>query len=186
MAEMVTYLPISSPFIRFAGRYVDEAFGFASGWNFFIFEAALVPFEIVACNVILKYWTSAIPTVLIIGLLFFTFIVMVGGNPQGDKFGFRYTTLPVALNGRGGGSGGGMKHFQTLTLTHRLIDIGKTQALSPQSSTLEISAASLVSWPRSSRLRSPSPGPTTSPWRLEKPRILAWLCLGLSRLSFTG
>lgn len=36
MAEMVTYLPISSPFIRFAGRYVDEAFGFAAGMeNFF-------------------------------------------------------------------------------------------------------------------------------------------------------
>lgn len=58
---MVTYLPISSPFIRFAGRWVDEAFGFAAGWNFFIFEAALVPFEIVACNVILKYWTNSIP-----------------------------------------------------------------------------------------------------------------------------
>lgn len=27
IAEMVTYLPISSPFIRFAGRFVDEAFG---------------------------------------------------------------------------------------------------------------------------------------------------------------
>lgn len=53
MAEMVSYLPISSPFIRFAGRYVDEAFGFAAGWNFFIFEAALVPFEVVACNVII-------------------------------------------------------------------------------------------------------------------------------------
>ena len=46
MAEMVSYLPISSPFIRFAGRYVDEAFGFAAGWNFFVFEAILVPFEI--------------------------------------------------------------------------------------------------------------------------------------------
>ena len=29
MAEMVTYLPISSPFIRFAGRYGSDAFGFA-------------------------------------------------------------------------------------------------------------------------------------------------------------
>jgi len=28
---MVTYLPISSPFIRFAGRWVDEAFGVAAG-----------------------------------------------------------------------------------------------------------------------------------------------------------
>jgi amino acid permease len=39
---MVTYLPISSPFIRFAGRFVDDAFGVAAGWNFFVFEAALV------------------------------------------------------------------------------------------------------------------------------------------------
>ena len=62
MAEMVTYLPISSPFIRFAGRYVDEAFGFAAGWNFFVFEAILVPFEITACNVIIHYWSDALPT----------------------------------------------------------------------------------------------------------------------------
>lgn len=58
-AGQVTYLPISSPFIRFAGRYVDEAFGFAAGWNFFIFEAALVPFEITACNVIIHYWSQS-------------------------------------------------------------------------------------------------------------------------------
>lgn len=33
MAEMATYLPLSSPFIRFAGRYVDDAFGVAAGWK---------------------------------------------------------------------------------------------------------------------------------------------------------
>lgn len=53
MAEMVRYLSVSSPFISFAGRYVDDAFGVAAGWNFFVFEAILVPFEIVACNVII-------------------------------------------------------------------------------------------------------------------------------------
>ncbi|KAH7631204.1 hypothetical protein SMAC4_07364 [Sordaria macrospora] len=131
MAEMVTYLPISSPFIRFAGRYVDEAFGFAAGWNFFIFEAAMVPFEITACNVIIHYWSDAVPVggiiaitlviyglvnllavkwygetefwaalgkfLLIVGLLIFTFIVMVGGNPLGDRFGFRYWKEPGAF-----------------------------------------------------------------------------------------
>jgi amino acid transporter len=131
MAEMVTYLPISSPFIRFAGRYVDEAFGVAAGYNFFIFEAALVPFEIVACNVIIHYWSDAVPAggiiaivivlygtinvfavkwygesefwlalgkvLLIVGLIIFTFIVMVGGNPLHDKFGFRYWRDPGAF-----------------------------------------------------------------------------------------
>ncbi|KAK4083769.1 uncharacterized protein Triagg1_1431 [Trichoderma aggressivum f. europaeum] len=128
MAEMVTYLPIPSPFIRFAGRYVDEAFGFATGWNFFIFEAALVPFEVTACNFIIRYWTDAIPTgaliaivivlyalinvlavkwygetefwaaigkvVLIVGLIIFTFVVMLGGNPKHDRFGFRFWNEP--------------------------------------------------------------------------------------------
>ncbi|KAK8063052.1 amino acid transporter [Apiospora hydei] len=132
MAEMVTYLPISSPFIRFAGRWVDEAFGFAAGWNFFVFEAALVPFEITACNVIIHFWSEAVPTaaiitvviilyalinllavkwygesefwaalgkvLLIIGLIIFTFIVMLGGNPQHDRFGFRYWKEPGAFN----------------------------------------------------------------------------------------
>ncbi|RMY51243.1 hypothetical protein D0863_14645 [Hortaea werneckii] len=128
MAEMVSYLPISSPFIRFAGRYVDEAFGFAAGWNFFVFEAILVPFEITACNVIIHYWSDIVPAggiiaivivlyalinllavkwygetefwaalgkvLLIVGLIIFTFITMLGGNPLGDRFGFRYWKNP--------------------------------------------------------------------------------------------
>ncbi|KAK2741075.1 hypothetical protein FQN55_008479 [Onygenales sp. PD_40] len=128
MAEMVTYLPISSPFIRFAGRYVDEAFGVAAGYNFFVFEAALVPFEVVACNVIIHYWSDVVPAagiiaivlvsyglinvfavkwygesefwlalgkaLLIIGLIAFTFVTMLGGNPLGDRFGFRYWKEP--------------------------------------------------------------------------------------------
>ncbi len=128
MAEMVTYNPISSPFIRFAGRYVDDAFGVAAGYNFFVFEAVLVPFEVVACVLIVKYWTDVIPdaalmaavialyglinvfgvraygesefwlaigkVILIVGLLFYTLVTMLGGNPQGDRYGFRFWQDP--------------------------------------------------------------------------------------------
>ncbi|MCJ1372333.1 hypothetical protein MMC20_003557 [Loxospora ochrophaea] len=131
MAEMVTYLPISSPFIRFAGRYVDEAFGVAAGYNFFVFEAALVPFEIVAYNVIIHYWSDIVPAggiitivivlyglinvfavkwygesefwlalgkvILIVGLICYTFVTMLGGNPLHDRFGFRYWRDPGAF-----------------------------------------------------------------------------------------
>lgn len=131
LAEMVTYLPISSPFIRFAGRYVDPAFGFAAGWNFFVFEAMLVPFEVTACNMIIHYWSDAVPAggiiaiiiclyglinllavewygesefwaalgkfLLIVGLIIFTFVVMLGGNPLHDRFGFRYWREPGAF-----------------------------------------------------------------------------------------
>jgi amino acid transporter len=69
MSEMVTYNPISSPFIRFAGRYVDEAYGVAAGYNFFIFEATLIPFEIVACNLIIHFWSDVIPGAAMISIL---------------------------------------------------------------------------------------------------------------------
>ena len=65
----MTYLPISSPFIRFAGRYADEAFGFAAGWNFFVFEAILVPFEMTACNVVIHFWSDAVPTGAVIAIV---------------------------------------------------------------------------------------------------------------------
>ncbi|KAI5852023.1 amino acid permease/ SLC12A domain-containing protein [Tricharina praecox] len=133
LSEMVTYMPISSPFVRFAGRFVDESFGVAAGWNFFIFEAAMVPFEIVACTQILGYWGTSEKVhvgviiaicialyaginlivvkfygesefwlalgklILIIGLIAFTFITMVGGNPQRDAYGFRYWKNPGAF-----------------------------------------------------------------------------------------
>lgn len=122
-AEMVCYLPISSPFIRLSGRCCDDAFEFMAGWNFWFLECVQIPFEIVAVNTIIHYWrddyspgiTLAVQValyflisilavrvygetefwlaigkiVLAIGLMFFTFITMVGGNPQHDRFGFR-------------------------------------------------------------------------------------------------
>jgi amino acid transporter len=80
LAEMVTYLPISSPFVRFAGRYVDEAFGVAAGYNFFIFEAALVPFEVTACNMIINYWTDVIPVsaIIVIVLVLYVYVTSYG------------------------------------------------------------------------------------------------------------
>ena len=130
-AEMVSYLPISSPFVSLAGRCVDEAFEVMAGWNFFLFEAALIPFEITAVNVILHFWADnycpAIPlaiqivlyglinifavkwygeseywlslgkVILAVGLIFFTFITMVGGNPQHHAYGFTYWKNPGLL-----------------------------------------------------------------------------------------
>ncbi|KAJ0382938.1 hypothetical protein COL922a_011495 [Colletotrichum nupharicola] len=128
---MATYLPVSSPFIRFAGRFVDESFRVAAGYNFFLFQASLLPFEITVCNVVIRYWTEAIPVwavclvflalyavlnfvavkffgeaefwlslgkvILIVGLISYTFVVLVGGNPRHDTFGFRYWYDPGAF-----------------------------------------------------------------------------------------
>ncbi|ESK89860.1 general amino acid permease [Moniliophthora roreri MCA 2997] len=66
LSEMVTWIPISAPFVRFADRFVDPALGFCTGINFFVYESFLIPFEIVAFNVILHFWTDKIPIIAVI------------------------------------------------------------------------------------------------------------------------
>ena len=61
MAEMTVLHPVSGGFVRMAGKWVDEAFGFMAGWNFFFYEALLIPFEITALNVVLGFWRDDIP-----------------------------------------------------------------------------------------------------------------------------
>lgn len=61
MAEMASFMPVSGGFIRMAGHWVDDAFGFMAGWNFFLYEALLIPFEITALNIVLRYWRDDIP-----------------------------------------------------------------------------------------------------------------------------
>jgi amino acid transporter len=41
-----------------AGRTLDSAAECMAGWNFFILQATLVPFEITAVNIIINFWTS--------------------------------------------------------------------------------------------------------------------------------
>lgn len=62
VAEMTILHPASGGFIRMAGKWVDEAFGFMAGWNFLIYEALLIPFEITALNLVLSFWRDDIPT----------------------------------------------------------------------------------------------------------------------------
>lgn len=44
-----------------------------------------------------EFWLSGGKVILIFTLFFFTFITMVGGNPAGDAYGFRYWNKPGAF-----------------------------------------------------------------------------------------
>lgn len=60
IAEMTTFMPVSGGFIRLAGAWVDDALGFMVGWNFFLYEALLIPFEVVALNLVLSFWNEKV------------------------------------------------------------------------------------------------------------------------------
>ncbi|KAL6891627.1 amino acid transporter [Trichoderma longibrachiatum] len=60
LAEMTVLMPVSGGFIRLAGHWVDDALGFMAGWNFFLYEALLIPFEITALNLVISFWDENI------------------------------------------------------------------------------------------------------------------------------
>ncbi len=62
IAEMTVLLPVSGGFIRMADKWVDSALGFMAGWNFFLYEAIVIPFEITALSIVLGYWRDDIPS----------------------------------------------------------------------------------------------------------------------------
>lgn len=65
MAEMTTLHPVSGGFVRMAGHWVDDAFGFMAGWNFYLYEGLIIPFEITALNLVLSFWSPNIPVAAI-------------------------------------------------------------------------------------------------------------------------
>lgn len=67
-AEMVSFLPVSSPFLRLAKKCTDESLALMASWNFWFLECVQIPFEIVSVNTIIHYWrddySPAIPLVV--------------------------------------------------------------------------------------------------------------------------
>lgn len=75
-AEMTVFMPVPAAFIRHAGRWVDESLGFMVGWNFFIYEAILIPFEISAVTLVLSYWRDDIPSEAVVGVCIFLYVLI--------------------------------------------------------------------------------------------------------------
>lgn len=80
-AEMVCFLPVSSPFLRLAARCADDSLAVMASWNFWFLQCVQIPFEIVSVNTIIHYWrddySAAIPLVVQIVLYFLISICAV-------------------------------------------------------------------------------------------------------------
>ncbi|KAI9712882.1 MAG: hypothetical protein M1812_006751 [Candelaria pacifica] len=61
LGEMAAYIPVAGSFCTFAGRFVDDAFGFALTWNYWFNDAVSMASDLVALQLILQYWTNSFP-----------------------------------------------------------------------------------------------------------------------------
>ena len=61
LGEMAAYMPVSGSFQVYGSTFVDEAFGFALGWNYWYSWAITIAVELSAASIIMHYWFPGTP-----------------------------------------------------------------------------------------------------------------------------
>ena len=86
LGEMASAFPIAGSFNAYATRFVDPAFGFAMGWNYFLSWVITLPVELVAASKLIHYWAPDIASwIWVLGfLVLLTAISCVGVKIYGE------------------------------------------------------------------------------------------------------
>ena len=74
LGELAAYMPVSGSFATYGSLYVDEAFGFALGWNYWFTWAITIAVELAAAQLVMQYWFPDVApwiwSALFLGLMF--------------------------------------------------------------------------------------------------------------------
>ena len=76
LGEMATYLPTSGSFSDYGGRYVEPAFGFALGWNYWLNGAITIAVDLTTAGLITQFWFPHVHAYIFSGIAtIFIFII---------------------------------------------------------------------------------------------------------------
>lgn len=75
LGEMAAFVPIAGSFCTFAGRYVDQALGFALTWNYWFNDAVSTASDLVALQLVFAYWNTTDFPGWALSLIFWAFLV---------------------------------------------------------------------------------------------------------------
>ena len=76
LGEMSVYLPVPGSFSTFSSKYVNPAFGFAVGWNYWFSWAIVIGIEMVVAAILMSYWFPTMPP-LIWSILFLVVLLVI-------------------------------------------------------------------------------------------------------------
>ena len=85
LGEMVVYLPIEGGHIKLAERFVDPAFSFAMGWNYWYNWVIVLPAELSVPAVFISYWNEMINPAVWVSM-FWVIIVCINLLGAGNEF----------------------------------------------------------------------------------------------------
>jgi AAT family amino acid transporter len=74
LGEMAAFVPIAGSFCTFAGRYVDDALGFALTWNYWFNDAVSTAADLTALQLVFAYWDTGFPG-WALSLIFWFFLI---------------------------------------------------------------------------------------------------------------
>lgn len=60
LAEMAVLYPVNGAFYTYIVRFVDPSWGFAVGWEYALSWLTVLPFELIAASVTIKFWRDDI------------------------------------------------------------------------------------------------------------------------------
>lgn len=86
LGELSTTFPISGGFNIYATRFIEPAFGFAIGWNYFLQFFVLLPLELVAASISIQYWNKDLNPDIFVAIFWVTVfaITMMGVRWYGE------------------------------------------------------------------------------------------------------
>ena len=61
LGEMAAHMPVAGAFQVYGSEFVEPAFGFALGWNYWYNWAITIAVELAAASIIMHYWLPAVP-----------------------------------------------------------------------------------------------------------------------------
>ena len=68
LGEMAAYMPVAGSFSTYGARFVEPAFGFAIGWNYWYNWAVTIAVELAAASIVMKFWLPEVPGVVWSGI----------------------------------------------------------------------------------------------------------------------
>ncbi|MCW3479050.1 amino acid permease [Neisseriaceae bacterium JH1-16] len=88
LGELAAHMPVSGSFATYGARFVDPAFGFALGWNYWYNWAVTIAVELAAAQLVMNYWFPDIPGIYwsatFLGLMFLLNYVSVKGFGEAE------------------------------------------------------------------------------------------------------
>lgn len=75
LGELAATLPVSGAFSTYASRFVDPAWGFAMGWNYYLQWLIVTPLEFTAAAIVIGFWDPN--KVVPVGIWLMIFIIVI-------------------------------------------------------------------------------------------------------------